>query len=46
MHNVGFFAAIQYADILLLIWPLIDTSTDKYVYFFPHLVKEISKSLL
>ncbi len=35
MHNIGFFADIRYADILHLIWPIIDT--DIYVYFFPTL---------
>ncbi len=29
------FADIQYANILQFIWPIIDTDTDIYVYFFP-----------
>ncbi len=33
MHDFGFFADIQYADNLQLIWPIIDT--DIYVYFLP-----------
>ncbi len=33
MHDVGFFVIIQYADILQLIWPIINT--DIYVYVFP-----------
>ncbi len=35
MHNNRLFADIQYADILQLIWPIFDTDTDMYVYFFP-----------
>ncbi len=35
MHNIGFFADIRYADVLQLIWPIIDTDTNMYVYFFP-----------
>ncbi len=35
MHDIGFFADIQYADILQLNWQIIDTDTDRYVYFFP-----------
>ncbi len=31
MHDIGFFANIQYADILHLIRLLIDTNTDIYV---------------
>ncbi len=31
---LDFFANIQYADILQLIWP--ENDTDIYVYFFPH----------
>ncbi len=31
MHDMGFFANIQYADILQLIWPIINT--DIFVYF-------------
>ncbi len=34
MHDIGFVADIQYADILQPIWPIINT--NKYVYFFPH----------
>ncbi len=34
MHNIGFFADIQYADILQLIRPITDTIIDTYVYFF------------
>ncbi len=33
MHDIGFFAHIRYADILQLIWPIINI--DIYVYFFP-----------
>ncbi len=35
MHDIGFFANIQY-DTLQLIWPEIDADTVMYVYFFPH----------
>ncbi len=35
MHDIGFFAYIWYADILQLIWPIINTDTDIYVCFFP-----------
>ncbi len=35
MHDIGIFANIQYANILQLIWPIIDTDTNVYVYFFP-----------
>ncbi len=34
MHDIGFCADIQYANILQYIWPIIDTNTDVYVYFF------------
>ncbi len=34
IHNIGFFVAIQNANILQLIRPIIDT--DIYVYFFPN----------
>ncbi len=44
MHDNGFFANIQYADILQLIWPI--NNKPIYMYsFFPHLIAEI-KSLL
>ncbi len=33
MHDIGFFADIQYANILQLIWPVIDTNNDTYVKF-------------
>ncbi len=35
MHGIGFFADSQYADILQLIWPVINTNTYIYVYFSP-----------
>ncbi len=30
MHDIGFFASIQYAK---LIWLIVDTDTDIYVWF-------------
>ncbi len=44
MHDIGFFADIQYADILRLIWLISDTDTDIYVYFSSHLIAEIIRS--
>ncbi len=35
MHDIEVFADTQYANILQLLWPIIDT--DIYVYFFPTL---------
>ncbi len=32
---MDFFANIQYANILQLIWQIINIHTDIYVYFFP-----------
>ncbi len=46
MHDTGFYADIRFADSLQLIWPIIDTDTDTYVYFSPHILGEIIKSLL
>lgn len=37
MHDIWFLVDIQYADILKLIWPITDTSTD---IFFLHLLTE------
>ncbi len=34
MRDIGFFASVKYADILQLIWQIIDTDTHIYVYFF------------
>ncbi len=34
MHDIGFFADFQYANILQLIWLISDTDTNVYVYFF------------
>ncbi len=34
MHDIGLNADIRYADILQLIWPIIDIYTHIYVYFF------------
>ncbi len=31
--DIGFFADIQNADILQLIWPIIDTDTDICIFF-------------
>ncbi len=42
MHEIGFVANIQYADILQIIWPIIDTD----IFFSPHLIVEIIESLL
>ncbi len=45
MQDIGFFADIQYADILQLIWSIIDSETDMYI--FPlNLIAEIIKFLL
>ncbi len=48
MHNVGFFADILYADILQLIWPLINAHRyGIYVYMFSlHLIAEIISSVV
>ncbi len=36
MHDIGFFAGIQCADILQLIWLIINTDTDIHIcLFFP-----------
>ncbi len=35
MHDIVFFADIQYADIFQLIWLIINTHTKINVYFFP-----------
>ncbi len=32
MHDIGLLFDIPYADILQLIWPIIDTGTDIYIY--------------
>ncbi len=46
MDDIGFFANIWYANILQLIWPIIDPDTDIYMYIVsPHLIAEI-KSIL
>ncbi len=34
MHDIEFFADIQHADILQLIWSRGDTNTDICIYFF------------
>ncbi len=46
MHDIRFFADVRYVGILQLIWPITDTDADKYVYFSPNLIAEITKSLL
>ncbi len=35
MHNIGFFPDIQYADILQLIWWIIDRDTSTCIYILP-----------
>ncbi len=35
MHNIGFFSKMRYADNLQLVWSIIDTGADIYVYVFP-----------
>ncbi len=40
-HGIGFFADIQNADILQFIWPIINTDTNIFVYFSPHLIAKI-----
>ncbi len=53
MRDTGFFANIQYVDILQLIWPIINTNTNTntniFMYmcnFSAHLIAEIIKSPL
>ncbi len=47
MHDIGFFADIQYSDILQLIWPIIFLLLIflLLIYFSPHSNAEIIKSL-
>ncbi len=44
MQDTEFFANIRYANILQLMWLIIDT--NMYVYFFPHTKMQRSSSLL
>ncbi len=48
MQDNGSFARIWYADILQLIWLIIDTDYDIYIgfTFSPHQITQITKSRL